>query len=141
MGRVVEGDPALPLLAELKRLTLVLAPGVGGYEYLPVDIALQKQVINAEDWTEAEKARAGVSLTGLDYVLGCYGALRFFRDVDDGRSFRESASIVSAVLDWAATEGFADMLARYSHDGVAPYTTPREYRQRFVLRALKRLEG
>jgi hypothetical protein len=33
------------------------------------------------------------------------------------------------------------MLARYSHDGVAPYTTPREYRQRFVLRALKRLEG
>ncbi len=56
MGRVVEGDPALPLLAELKRLTLVLAPGVGGYEYLPVDIALQKQVINAEDWTEAESA-------------------------------------------------------------------------------------
>jgi hypothetical protein len=41
-------------LAELKRLTYILSPGDNGYEQLPVDIALGKNVISKDDWSEAE---------------------------------------------------------------------------------------
>ena len=51
-------DPALPspLLADIKRLTLVLAPGPTGYDLLPIDAALARGVIDQDDWTEAESA-------------------------------------------------------------------------------------
>ena len=45
-----------PLLAEIKRLTMVLAPTETGYEPLPVDVAIARKAIDAEDWEEAEAA-------------------------------------------------------------------------------------
>jgi hypothetical protein len=50
------GGTAVPLLAELKRLTLILSPSATGYEMLPVDVAIDRKVIDADDWKEADDA-------------------------------------------------------------------------------------
>ena len=47
---------SVPLLADVRRLTQVLAPGSNGYAPMPVDVALQTQVIDADEWAEAESA-------------------------------------------------------------------------------------
>jgi hypothetical protein len=44
------------LLAEIRRLSTVLAPTSSGYEQLPVDVAISRDVIDAEEWQEAESA-------------------------------------------------------------------------------------
>lgn len=44
------------LLMELRRLTTILAPTSKGYEYLPVDNAIDQGFMDAEDWKEAESA-------------------------------------------------------------------------------------
>jgi hypothetical protein len=53
---VESGGMAVPLLAELKRLTQIVAPSPAGYITLPVDVALNTKVISAEDWDESEAA-------------------------------------------------------------------------------------
>ena len=55
-GVDMKGDAAMPLLSEIKRLTMIVAPGKSGYDPLPVDVAIRQNVIDAEDWTEAEAA-------------------------------------------------------------------------------------
>jgi hypothetical protein len=47
---------AASLLAELRRLTMILAPGKDGWCMLPVDAALAQNLIDAEEWGEAESA-------------------------------------------------------------------------------------
>ena len=47
---------ASALLAELKRLTMVLCPSAKGWDMLPVDTAVQRGVIDADDWAEVESA-------------------------------------------------------------------------------------
>lgn len=49
-----ERTPAL--LAEIKRLTTVLVPGLNGYENLPIDVAISQGKIDEEDWSEIEAA-------------------------------------------------------------------------------------
>lgn len=44
------------LLAEVKRLTIVLAPSGAGFQPLPVDLAIQRKVIEQADWDEVEAA-------------------------------------------------------------------------------------
>lgn len=54
------GDPkdggALDLLKEIKRLTMILAPGTDGYDFLPVDVAISTGVIDTDDWLEVESS-------------------------------------------------------------------------------------
>ena len=45
---------ALALLGDLKRLTLVMTPGAAGWEQIPVDVALARNLIDLDDWREAE---------------------------------------------------------------------------------------
>lgn len=40
------------LFAEIKRLTLILAPSDGGWQPLPVDAAIQHGTIDADEWDE-----------------------------------------------------------------------------------------
>jgi hypothetical protein len=42
------------LLAELRRLTTVLAPTAAGWEQIPLERAIASNVIDADDWREAE---------------------------------------------------------------------------------------
>jgi hypothetical protein len=51
-----EGGTAMPLLAELKRLTQVIVPAPTGYLTIPVDVALNTGQIEMADWLEAEAA-------------------------------------------------------------------------------------
>ena len=53
---IEDGGMAVPLLAELKRLTHIIAPSAAGYESVPATIALARNVIGAEDWEECEAA-------------------------------------------------------------------------------------
>jgi len=53
---VEDGGAAVPLLAEIKRLTSIIAPTDAGYQPIDVDRALANKVIDAEDWAEAESA-------------------------------------------------------------------------------------
>jgi hypothetical protein len=52
-GNVID-ERTTALLEEIKRLTTILAPGVAGYENLPVDVAIAQGKIDAEDWSELE---------------------------------------------------------------------------------------
>ncbi len=55
LARGVDGDGgATALLADLRRLTMILAPGAQGWDMLPVDMAIQRGVIDADDWADAE---------------------------------------------------------------------------------------
>lgn len=47
---------AVALIAELKRSTIVIAPTENGYEQLPIIAAINKGIIDAEEWQEAESA-------------------------------------------------------------------------------------
>jgi len=57
-GRSGEEDDnaALSLLAELKRLTMILCPAADGWKMLPVDGAIAQGLIDADDWGEVESA-------------------------------------------------------------------------------------
>lgn len=49
-----EGDAgASATLNEIKRLTMILAPGDNGWERLPVDAAMARGLLDDEDWDEA----------------------------------------------------------------------------------------
>ena len=53
---IEDGGMAVPLLAELKRLTSIIAPTPEGYRSVPVDVAIGTKVIDPEDWEEAQSA-------------------------------------------------------------------------------------
>ena len=57
---MVAGDAgdggARSLLMEIRRLTMVLTPGPAGFDLLPIDAAVARGVIDADDWREAEAA-------------------------------------------------------------------------------------
>lgn len=47
---------ARSVLSEIKRLSTVLVPSADGYDYLPIDTAINRGMIDAEDWKEAESS-------------------------------------------------------------------------------------
>jgi len=54
-GRVIDEEtPAL--MAEIRRLTMVLVPGPGGWDLLPIESAVAAGKIDAEDQAETESA-------------------------------------------------------------------------------------
>jgi hypothetical protein len=52
--RTGEEDKAPALLAEISRLTTILAPGPNGFQYLPANVAISQGIITAREWKEAE---------------------------------------------------------------------------------------
>jgi hypothetical protein len=56
-GQGVPSDAAYrALIAEMKRLTVVLVPGERGWDMIPVDIAITRGLLDDEEWGEAESA-------------------------------------------------------------------------------------
>lgn len=49
-------DTGKAFLAEIQRLSYILAPGANGFEMLPINIAIERKVIDQGDWAEAESA-------------------------------------------------------------------------------------
>lgn len=69
-------------------------------------------------------------------IIGLYGSDRFFSDIDRGRDFRSTQTIIGSVLDWFCNEGFEETFS--SHPNA--YRSAREYRERYIL-SLLRIEG
>lgn len=42
------------LMNEIKRLTTILAPSASGWDHIPVDVAVGRDVIDADEWKEVE---------------------------------------------------------------------------------------
>ena len=63
-------DTAVALLAEIKRLTMILAPSPDGWDSIPVDVAIQQKVIDAEEWQEAESS---IAFFTCHYAMGRRG--------------------------------------------------------------------
>jgi hypothetical protein len=49
-------DHIQAFMAEIKRLTTILAPTSGGFQPIPVDAAIAQNLIDDEEWLEAESA-------------------------------------------------------------------------------------
>ena len=88
-GLALEGDPSTPLLAELKRLTMVIAPGAQGYDTVPVDVALTRNIIDADEWKETEASI-------VFFTCGSWMATRKSKDLmNSGLAFALQGSITS----------------------------------------------
>ena len=78
------------------------------------------------------------SLACSNYIIELYGLRRFLADVDRDRQFwRESDSIVAAILDWTANEGLPEFL----HECEMEYGSAHEFRNRFLLQAVIMMRG
>jgi hypothetical protein len=101
-------------LAHIKRLTYVLAPGANGYEQLPVDIAIARNVIDAADYNEVEssivffflgyallpraarKVRCGLIASALNGQISLLPALEWIRSWQQSTPVNDSIEIVSS---------------------------------------------
>ncbi|WP_321913582.1 hypothetical protein [Paraburkholderia sp. J11-2] len=62
----VRDDDTPALLAEMKRLTMILAPGANGWDLLPVDMAISTGKMDAEDW---EEVASSITFFSCHYVM------------------------------------------------------------------------
>lgn len=86
-GRQGDGGAAA-LLAEIKRLTTILAPSPGGWETLPVPDAIRAQVLTDEEWSEVESA--------IVFFTGAYW-------LAPSRRRKEVVTALCSMLGWQAT--------------------------------------
>ena len=87
-------------------------------------------------------------------VLELYGLRRFLAEIDAGRGYGPTApgeedpraNVIRACLDWAATEGFEEIMAPHSEavskrEGVTiEYKLPMDWRERHLLRLTRVME-
>jgi len=59
-------DGSASLLAEIKRLTMILSPLETGVDALPVDVAIARGTIDKDDWAECE---AGIVFFTLGFTM------------------------------------------------------------------------
>jgi hypothetical protein len=97
-GKPRDGN-ANALLAEIKRLTTILAPGPSGWETLPVDTAVAQGIIDSEEWGEA--------LSALVFFT-CHYALA--RKVERQRMADATSSILQASITSLTLSEFAASL-------------------------------
>ena len=94
-GRQGDGGAAA-LLAEIKRLTTILAPSPGGWETLPVPDAIRAQVLTDEEWSEVESA--------IVFFTGAYWLAPI-------RRRKEVVTALCSMLGWQATSSLPSEFA------------------------------
>jgi hypothetical protein len=76
-------------------------------------------------------------------IVELYGVLRFIVDVDNGRDYASNTgndpNITSSILTWASGEGFSEVMREL--DSSLEYRSAREFRERYLLGALKSIGG
>lgn len=94
---VESGGMAVPLLAELAVRTLIIAPSPAGYITLPPAVAVNTNVIDANDWEEALAAI-------VFFTVGYSTKRRNLRQVAEDLASPLLGSITSLLpLDWASS--------------------------------------
>lgn len=94
-GRQGDGGAAA-LLAEIKRLTTILAPSQGGWDTLPVPDAVRSGVLTDEEWSEVESA--------IVFFTGAYW-------LAPGRRRKEVVTALCSMLGWQATSSLPSEFA------------------------------
>ena len=94
-GRQGDGGAAA-LLAEIKRLTTILAPSQGGWDTLPVPDAVRSGVLTDEEWSEVESA--------IVFFTGAYWLAPI-------RRRKEVVTALCSMLGWQATSSLPSEFA------------------------------
>ena len=80
-----------------------------------------------------------------NFIIGLFGIRRFFGEIDRDRDFlRETArgddpTIIAAILDWAAEEGFKEFISQPEFDLATEYENAHEFRNRLLIATLRSL--
>ena len=105
-------------------------------------VRLQHQAPQSSDRSRGPSFASG----GVDYVLLAHGLGQWLERVDrsydyltgpGGTASDGNPSVVAEILDWASGEGFPETFERLT-GGQLRYSSARQYRERFLLAALKR---
>ena len=144
------------LLNEIDRLTNVLAMGSNGWESIPVETAISRGALDAEDYEEAKQkivffylnigygtagrggffhGHSGERLGNAYHALELYGIRQFIEDIDRDRDFSSGReSIINECLDYLSGEGFSDLM----RDVDSKYKdNPYLWRQRYLIETLR----
>jgi len=100
------------LLAEIKRLTLVLVPTNNGWENMPVNAAIAEHKIDEEDWSEAES---------LIVFFTCHYAMS--KKASKEKTAKATASVIGASITSLLPMDFAASL---------PSSTPKKHSSEVV---------
>jgi hypothetical protein len=150
------------LLDEMQRLASVVYNDGSAWKVIPLDTALKQQIVLLDEYREVEGEIVFYgflchSETGTDSTDGgggdrhvrwathCierYGIPRFLADVESGYRYPDpecpAGNIIHTLLDWASNEGFWRVIREISD---AEFSSPAQYRQRFIISALKDREA
>lgn len=66
---------------------------------------------------------------------------RFLADIDANRSYAGRGGIIGEVLEYAAGEGFGDVMGRVVQKQEALWTSAARFRQRFLIAAIEGLKA
>ena len=145
------------LLPEIRRLTNVVAFGPDGWRPFPFDKAISEKffdrgrssggrerhrffycsLTHGEEEREADSTRRVCESVGCgNYLVELYGVRRFIADIDRDREYwREGDTICHSVLTWLAGDGLPEYLRQFKQD----FSSAHEWRQRYLLAALRRM--
>lgn len=111
---IEDGDSgAGALLAEIKRLTSVVAPSANGWETTLVDSAILQSRLSADEWAEAENTIAFFMLVSAMEKRSVLG-----------ETLTRIASFMGAVIESRSLTEFADSLPTLRADDSPPNPTP-----------------
>jgi len=108
---------SIPLLAEIKRLTAVLAASGAGYEMLPVDQAIARGAIDAEDWSEAEASI-------VFFTCGSWMARREKREEKKTALALVLRGSISSLLPSEFADSLATLTATETSEASSPSSVP-----------------
>lgn len=109
----VEGDSgASALLMEIKRLTSVIGAGKNGWETLPVDVAMQRGILGADEWSEAENTACFFTLISCMAPIAAAAKMQTM-----------AASLIGAQAVSSSSTEFAASLPTSMQDVPIPKTT------------------
>jgi len=111
-----QDDETRAFFAEVKRLTTILCPGPNGWEYLPVDSAINGGKIDEEDWQEVEASIV---------FFSCHVAMA--RKADRHRIAQVTASLLNSSITSLPLTEFAASLPTSTADSattVKPSSIP-----------------
>lgn len=86
------------LLADLKRLTMVVAPTPQGWDKVPVDVAIQKGYMTREEWPDVESA-----LTFFTCLYALSPRAKLQETASATASILGAFTTSSSITDWVAS--------------------------------------
>lgn len=147
------------IVDEIQRLTVVIHNVGGQWKTTPLEVAFKQGVIDPDEYREVEgevvffygflcysegkpdRADSGNGDQNVRWATNLierYGVPRFVADVEAGYRYPDpecpAGNVIYTLLDWASNEGFWQVIREITGE---EYASPAQYRQRYLLAALK----